>query len=424
MAWSKETKHCTERDKEYLMSIFESLRTAATGLTTNKMRAALTMLGIIIGVASVVALMSIGEGVQESITGEIQGLGSNLIFVTARQSEDSTAPAYITTADAKALADPLNAPSVVNVAATMQGQLRVAYGDASGNMTVSGTNSQYDDVRSLDLSMGGFLTDADLDDQAKVAVLGFGAYSDLFAEGEYPVGQTISIDGVRFEVVGVLEEQGGFGGEDDTIYVPLTTAQTRFFPQRTLSGERPVAAIYVTAADESQVDAATEQMAQVFRERHDLGTDDEDDFSITSQQAVLDIANQITGILTVFLGAIAGISLLVGGIGIMNIMLVSVTERTREVGIRKAVGATKRDILLQFLLEAIVLSLVGGLLGIGLGTTGANLISNLVSDLTTKVTVDIMVLAASVASAIGLIFGVYPAMRAANLRPIEALRYE
>jgi putative ABC transport system permease protein len=206
--------------------------------------------------------------------------------------------------------------------------------------------------------------------------------------------------------------------------VPLTTAQTRFFPQRTLSGERPVAMIYVSAVDENQVVAATDQMTQILRERHDLGIDDADDFMIVTQQAVLDLASQITGVLTIFLGAIAGISLLVGGIGIMNIMLVSVTERTREVGIRKAVGATKRDILLQFLLEAIVLSFMGGLLGIAMGMAGASLISGLTPDLVTKVTLGTVSLAAGVASAVGLVFGVYPAMRAANLRPIEALRYE
>ena len=406
------------------MSILESLRTALIGLTTNKMRAALTMLGIIIGVASVVALLSVGEGVEATITDEIQGLGSNLVFVTADQPEGQTAPAQLTTADAEALADPLEAPALVAVSPLMQGSLPVSYGDTTTNVSVGGVNAQYLDVRSMGISMGGFLTDADLEDEARVAVLGWNAYADLFAEGEYPIGEMVSIDDVRFEVVGVLEQQGGFGNEDDSVYVPLTTAQARLYPQRTLSGERPVAAIFASVADEGQVEAAVAQIEATLRARHDLAPDDEDDFQITSQQAILDFAGQITAILTLFLGAIAGISLLVGGIGIMNIMLVSVTERTREVGIRKAVGATKRDILLQFLLEAIVLSFLGGLLGIALGVTGASVIGNLSADLATRVTSGTLILAAGVASAVGLVFGVYPALRAANLRPIEALRYE
>ena len=406
------------------MSLYESLRTATTGLTTNKMRAALTMLGIIIGVASVVALLSIGEGVNESITGEIEGLGSNLVFVLPDTPEDATAPAYLTTADAKALADPFSAPALKAIVPVMQGQARLTHGGEAANMAISGTTGQYADVRNLDLALGDFLTAADVDDQARVAVLGWGAWIDLFAADEYPVGQTIGVDGVRFEVIGVVEEQGGFNNDDDSIYVPLSTAQTRFFPQRTLSGERPVAAIYTTVVNDTQVDAAEGQITTILRERHDLVSGDEDDFNIISQQEILDFANQITGIMTIFLGAIAGISLLVGGIGIMNIMLVSVTERTREVGIRKAVGATKPDILLQFLLEAIMLSFLGGLLGIGLGILGANAVSNLSPDFATKVTVETLALAAGVASIIGLVFGVYPAARAANLRPIEALRYE
>jgi len=406
------------------MNILESLRTAATGLATNKMRAILTMLGIIIGVGSVVTLLSVGQGVQDSITGQIQSIGSNMVFITADQAEDSTRPAYVTSADAEALTDPFNAPSLVAVAPVLNGSLRVAYGENATNLTVTGTNSQHARVRNLEAVLGGLLTEADLADQARVAVLGWAAYSELFADGDYPVGQTITIDGVQFEVVGVLKEQGGLGNEDDSVYVPLTTAQSRFFTQRTLSGEQPVAAIYASVISEDQVDAAEEQIATLLRERHNLASDAPDDFQVTSQQAILDIAGQITGILTLFLGAIAGISLLVGGIGIMNIMLVSVTERTREVGIRKAVGATRRDILLQFLLEAIVLSFVGGVLGILLGSAGAALISNLSDQLTTQVTPSVVLLAVGVASAIGLIFGTYPALRAARLNPIDALRYE
>ncbi|MEJ2211439.1 MAG: ABC transporter permease, partial [Anaerolineae bacterium] len=314
------------------MSILESLRTAIVGLTTNKMRAALTMLGIIIGVASVVALLSVGEGVEATITDQIQGLGSNLVFITADQPEDQAAPAQLTTADAEALADPLEVPALVAVSPLMQGNRPVAYGDTTTNVSVGGVNAQYLAVRSMGLSMGGFLTDADLDDEARVAVLGWNVYADLFAEGEYPIGETVSIDDIHFEIVGVLEQQGGFGSEDDSVYVPLTTAQARLYPQRTLSGERPVAAIFASVADEGQVEAAVAQIEATLRARHDLAPDDEDDFQITSQQAILDFAGQITAILTLFLGAIAGISLLVGGIGIMNIMLVSVTERTREVG--------------------------------------------------------------------------------------------
>jgi putative ABC transport system permease protein len=406
------------------MSILESFRTAATGLATNKMRAALTMLGMIIGVASVVALLSLGEGVQESVAGQIEGLGSNLVFVVADQPEDSTAPAYLTTADAEALQDPFNAPAIVAVAPQMQGQVRIEHDDKAKRFAVSGVPADFGEVRNLELELGGFITAADEDDQAKVAVLGWGAYSDLFESGDYPIGQTISMDGVRMEVVGVLKEQGGFSQEDDSIYVPISTAETRFFRQRTLSGERPVAAVFVSVVNDAMVDEAIGQIEEVLRDRHNIGPGDEDDFSVISQREILDIAGQITGILTIFLGAIAGISLLVGGIGIMNIMLVSVTERTREVGIRKAVGARRRDILLQFLLEAIMLSFVGGMLGIGLGILGGTLVSNLAPDLSAKVTMETLALAAGVASAVGLVFGTYPAMRAASLNPIEALRYE
>ena len=408
------------------MNIYESLRTALTALYTNKMRAFLTMLGIIIGVAAVITLSALGQGVQTMVGENIESLGANMLTIIARRSDDALSRAVLTTSDAEALADPLNVPALAAVAPQMSGSLHITHGEESAILSVVATVPEYESVRSMNMAMGSFLTSADLEDRARVAVLGWGAYEELFAVGEYPLGEVINVEGTRFRVVGVLEEKGGMSamtGEDDSVHVPMTTGLSRLFRQRTLSGDYPVGVIYATVVDESQTDTAMQQITDLLRERHRLDSDDEDDFGILSQQQVLDISSEITGVLTVFLGAIAGISLLVGGIGIMNIMLVTVTERTREIGIRKAVGATSYNILVQFLIEALVLTMGGGLIGIALGVTTSRVLSSIMN-VTPEVTVGIVSLAAGVACLVGLTFGVYPAMRAARLHPIEALRHE
>jgi putative ABC transport system permease protein len=406
------------------MDLTESFTTALDAILANRMRSILTMLGVIIGVASVIALMAIGNGFSQDITDQITSIGTNLVNVSTDREGSGGYPA-LSLSDVQALSDPLNVSSVTDTTAKIDGSQTMVFGGESKNSAVSGVMANYLEMNNLDeFQLGDGLTQNDLDTSARVAVLGAGIASDLFGT-EFPINEQIRINGVGYEVVGVLEESGGglAGNTDDTVYVPLTTAQSRLYTDRTRNGEKIVSSITVQAADSESVEDAINQITVTLRDRHDINYGDDDDFIIFDQSSLLDTINTVIGSMTAFLGAIAAISLVVGGIGIMNIMLVSVTERTREIGIRKAIGALRRDILTQFLLESMVLSLLGGVIGITLGWVISFLAGN-IFDLTMAVDLGTVLLSASFAAAVGLIFGIYPAWRASNLRPIEALRYE
>jgi putative ABC transport system permease protein len=412
------------------VDLVDSVRVAIGAMSANKMRSSLTMLGVIIGVAAVIALLSIGQGVQKTVTEQIQSAGSNMLMVLPGQVTETGgfefAPS-LTYEDAEAIADPFNAPDVAMVAPTMEGSTTVANGSEDLTATTAGVTADYDLVRNLEVSLGRFLTTQDVDRRSRVAVLGSEVAEQLFGEDGYPLEQTIKLNRVPFKVVGVLTEKGMgmMGTEDGYVYVPITTAQSRLFPQRrNLAGDFMVTMIYAQAVSDQSMDAASEQINDLLRLRHNISFQDDDDFSVISQADLVAIMEEVTGVLTLFLGAIAAISLLVGGIGIMNIMLVSVTERTREIGVRKAVGAKRRDILLQFVVESMVLSLVGGAAGIALGFVLSQGVSQLSEDLATVVSMQSVILATTFSLVVGVVFGLYPALRAARLNPIDALRYE
>jgi putative ABC transport system permease protein len=411
------------------MKFWESLRLALKALAANKMRAALTMLGIIIGVGAVITLMSAGEGVQEYITKQFQSIGSNLFFlIPGSFDQELRRPAYLTMKDAEAMRNVTEAPHVLRVAPTIQGTARITTPGKDRTVDVNGVTEDYSAVRDWGTQTGAFITPADNQGQARIAVLGKKTADYFFPDMPDPSGEIIRINGVPFRVAGVMEERGGsnFRSEDEVIFIPLNTALSRIFPRRTNTGEPRLTFIYVQAISEDRMDAAIEEVSQILRQRHRIAPGDPDDFTAISQSEIIGTFQQITGVLTVFLGAIAGISLLVGGIGIMNIMLVSVTERTREIGLRKAVGARKSDILAQFLTEAVMLSLVGGIIGILLGATGASVVSYVLRNegFRAVITLNAVLLATLFSAAVGLFFGIYPAQRAAALNPIDALRYE
>jgi len=419
------------------MDWIENFITAWHGLNANKVRSGLTMLGVIIGVASVIALLSIGQGVQASITGSLTGAGSNLLFVAPGayqfggvQSPSGSA-ASLTYADAEAVADPRNVPDAALVAPEFTMSTQVVFGSANVNAKVIGITPTYLDVYDLEIVSGRFITAGDVSGRDAVAVLGSDTALDLFG-GFDPIGQKIKVTipglgggRVSLTVVGVLASEGSsrLGNPDEAIIVPITTAQTKIFDGRNAQGEIIVTSINVAATADDRVDEVTAQIESLLTRRHGFEPGEETDFSVVTQEDLLATLMQITSILVVFLGAIAAISLLVGGIGIMNIMLVSVTERTREIGLRKAVGARRTDILAQFLLEAIILSLAGGAIGIGLGVGIAKLVAA-TGAINAVITPQAILLAVGFSMGVGLFFGIYPANRAAGFKPIEALRYE
>ena len=408
------------------MDIGQAIIEAFESLGANKLRSGLTILGIVIGVGSVIAMLAVGTGAQDTITSTISGIGTNLMFVfQGNFTETVRNPKPLTMQDAQAMKDSFLAPSVENVAPVIQSKLEVSFESEHALVTVYGITPEYETVRNYTLIEGEFINAEHLLGQSSVALLGSDMADKLFGRRNGITGETIRIEGQPFRVIGVLQPKGGssFGSQDQIVLLPMTTAQARLIRKP----KDRVDTIFVQAVNSDSVNQASQEVAALLRQRHrtELGADD---FTIFTQQDFVATASTITGVLTIFLGGVAAISLLVGGIGIMNIMLVSVTERTREIGLRKALGARKRDIMIQFLSESALLSLLGGLIGIGLGWLIAFAVGEVARAANTpfspSVGLDAILLATLFSTAIGLFFGLYPANRAANLEPVEALRYE
>ena len=407
---------------------FEPLSTAWVGVVTHKLRSFLTMLGIVIGVGAVIALMSVGKGAEASIVSSIGSLGSNLVTISPGASVGPggfrSAPGSVQTLtqeDAEAIAEQVDYVDIV--APSDSTNLQLVVGGENMNARITGVPVEYMQAYNLNVASGSFFTAYDYERGAKVAVLGTNVAETLF-EGVDPIGQQMRMGNNVVRVIGILEsKEGGIGSANDSTLIPLSALQQMVAQSRTSQGERVVSSIALTVSDESQTDYVIEKITSLLRSRHQLGPGVDNDFSITSMEELTSMLSETVGTLTLLLGAIAAISLLVGGIGVMNIMLVSVLERTREIGIRKALGARERDIWGQFLIEAVFLTFAGGIIGVTLGWV-VSLVVDRMELMSTLVTADIIILAVSVSVGIGLFFGFYPAWRASRLNPIDALRSE
>jgi putative ABC transport system permease protein len=403
------------------MNIIELVRTALESLWSNKMRSLLTMLGVIIGVASVVALLAIGGGVSDSISDQIQGIGSNLLTISPDQK---VANARLTTDDVAALSDKAAVPGVKRIVPVVNGNLNVAAGANNKTVSVSGTTPEFFSMKNIKTASGELFKQADVETRNRVVVLGSSLYGRLFPSGN-GIGQNVLIGSVTFKVVGVAEKVGGAGpggNTDETAYVPMTVASEKLFVNRA-GGVKSVSQINVEMVDSNQGTSVSGAVEKALRKQHNLLVGQENDFQVFDQAQIAGTLNTITTLLTAFLGIIGGISLLVGGIGIMNIMLVSVTERTREIGVRKAIGARDGSIRMQFLIEALTVTGIAGVIGIGAGVGIAALVSA-TGLLQASVQTSTILVAFGVSVAVGVIFGLYPAWRASLLEPVEALRYE
>jgi len=407
------------------MTITDLIQETFAAITLNKVRSGLTVLGIVIGIGSVIAMISIGQGAQGTIEANIESIGSNLIMVMpgfqrtagSQVSAGRGSAQTLIQEDADAIQEEILLAKAV--APEISRRYQVTAKGKNTNTQIIGTNASYSEVRNIQIDIGSFITDQVVRSLSKVAVLGPTTRDDLFGEGINPIGQTIRINRIDFKVIGVTKSKGGtgFGSQDDMIFIPLSTAQ------RFLAGSDYVTTISVQANNQASMATIQQQITNLLMQRHNISNPQLVDFQVLNQSDIVAAASSVTNTFTVLLAAIAGISLIVGGIGIMNMMLTTVTERTREIGLRKAIGAKKKDISTQFLTESVMLTFFSGIIGVLLGWVISLLISKF-GNINTTISLFSILLAFGVSAAIGIIFGYYPARRAASLNPIEALRYE